>query len=724
MGMKLLVNAGRGFRVDLEGIRGVGLLVILFSHLIEWPKGGFVALDLFFVLSGYLITGLIIREHQRTGTIDLFAFYRRRTRRLAPAATVVVVVTVLVGFLVFPLVRAVSILWDGVWAMLLVANWNFALNNTDYFATWLPQSPLLHYWSLAVEEQFYLLWPALILAGVWLVHRRARRRPALRYAGVIGVIIAVTVVSLAWSVFQSATHPQVAYLSTLTRAWELGAGALLFFGNRLWERIPAVVRPILSWSGLIVILGASVVLTPQDPYPGYLALIPVIATAAIITSGVGGESHLLIATNPVMRYLGQISYSAYLWHWPIFVFLAALVGKQSPLYLWAAIPLSLVVAAAAFHLIEDPIRRSSWLEPRTSRHRHHRSSERARRRRTIGVRVAAVAALVAAVALVGVALVVQRTDPPIAAPNASASPTPTAPAVPGGADAVSTVETAVTAALDARSWPGPVVDQINSGAASPQSLLGSSCLDVTADTEDECVIGGADLPRTAVLLGDSVALSWMPGLGPALNELGYRVRMLSHSQCPFVDVSVSGSFQAGNRRAGYPEECDAHREWARDRTLALHPDLVIAADGEAEMNALILADGQTAREAWNKGVTASVQALKGLPVVMLTSPPQGPSLSDCYTNIATVKSCTGRIRDTWRDQLAAAQTAQKSGTAFTLIDTRLWFCSQDGWCPPFASDTVIRADEQHLAAPYAARLQAALVESLRPATGAGAPPGG
>lgn len=717
MGMKLLVNEGRGFRVDLEGIRGVGLLVILFSHLIEWPKGGFVALDLFFVLSGYLITGLIVREHQRTGTIDLFSFYRRRTRRLAPAATVVVVVTVLAGFLVFPLVRATSILWDGIWAMLLVANWNFALNNTDYFATWLPQSPLLHYWSLAVEEQFYLLWPALILAGVWLVRRRSRRRPALRYAGVIGVIVAVTVVSLAWSVFQSNAHPQVAYLSTLTRAWELGAGALLFFGNRHWERIPAVVRPILSWGGLIAILASSVVLTPQDPYPGYLAIIPVIATAAIITSGVGGESHLLIATNPVMRYLGQISYSAYLWHWPIFVFLAALVGKQSPLYLWAAIPLSLVVAAAAFHLIEDPIRRSSWLEPRASRHGRHRSSERARRRRTIGVRVAAVAALVAAVALVGVALVVQRTDAPITAPSASTSPAPTATV---DTDAVGAVETAVTAALDARSWPGPVVDQINSGAASPQSLLGSSCLDVTADTEDECVIGGADLPHTAVLLGDSVALSWMPGLGPALNELGYRVRMLSHSQCPFADVSVSGSFQPGTRRAGYPEECDAHREWARDRTLALHPDLVIAADGEAEMNALILADGQTAREAWNTGLTTAVQALDGLPVVVLTSPPQGPSLSDCYTNVATVKSCTGRIRDTWRDQLAAAQTAQKSGVPFTLIDTRLWFCSQDGWCPPFAGDTVIRADEQHLAAPYAVRLQAALVESLRPAAGGAA----
>lgn len=717
--MKLLVNDGRGFRVDLEGIRGLALLIVLSTHLIEWPSGGHVALDLFFVLSGYLITGLIIREHERTGTIDIARFYRRRVRRLGPAATLVIVVTIVAGFLIFPVARAVSIAWDGVWAFLLVSNWNFALNGTDYFATWQPQSPLLHYWSLSVEEQFYLVWPALILGavalgGVSAGRRRRRRRGAPSYTAVVVVIAVVSALSFAWGVIQPLTDPQVSYLSTLTRAWELGFGALLFFANDWWKRIPNALRPVLSWGGVAVLIGAALLLTPDDPYPSYWALLPAVATTGIIVSGVGGDSRLYLATNPVARYLGQVSYSVYLWHWPIFVYLAALVGKQSPVYLAGALPLAIVVGAVAFHLFEDPIRRSAWLEPR----RHHRRTEMQRRRAVFALRAGAVAALVGALALVAVVVQLPRgaAEPPAARPSPSVEASP-------GADepgtAVATIEKQVLAALDTSEWPAPVIAQIESGAVSGDVVFSTRCLDIVPEIEEECVLGDASLPRTAVVLGDSVAVSWMPGLAGALNDLGYRVRVLTHSQCPFADVSVSGAFEPGARRAGYPEECNDHRAWARERTLALRPDLVVAADGEAEMQTLILPEGADAVGYWSDGLAAAADALEGIPLVVLTSPPASVSMAECYTRVAAVDACTDRISSQWRDQVAATDEARaQAAQAFEIVDVRPWYCSPDGWCPAFVDDIVVRSDRQHIAEQYALRLRPVLRESLEQAVAA------
>lgn len=719
--MRFLVNDGRGFRVDLEGIRGLALLIILSTHLIEWPTGGFVALDLFFVLSGYLITGLLIREHQRTGGIDIAKFYRRRIRRLGPAATLVIVLTVIGGFLIFPAVRAESIMWDGVWAFLLVANWNFVVNGTDYFATWQPQSPLLHYWSLSVEEQFYLVWPAIVLGaiGIGALSSRRRRRSAggPRYLWVIVVIAFVSAVSFAWGVIQPMTEPQVSYLSTLTRAWELGLGALLFFCNTWWERIPHVLRPVLSWSGVAVLVGAALFLTPDHPYPSVWALLPAVATTGIIVSGVGGDSKLFVATNPVARYLGQISYSGYLWHWPVFVYLAALVGKESPVYLWGAIPLALVLSALAFHLVEDPVRHSSWLEPR--RHHRRRRTESQRRRVTIGLRAGAVSALVAAIALVVVVVQLPRdtTEPPAARP--SPPPATLAPDDDGPGDPVADIERAVLEALDTDEWPAAVTAQIDSGQFSRDHVFWDECLDTDPETEAECVIGDESLPLTAVVLGDSVAFSWLPGLGAALNDLGYRVRLLTHSLCPFAEVEVTGTVQSDARRAGYPEECNDHRDWARERTLEIQPDLVIASDGEDEMRTLILPSGVGPEEYWSEGLATAADALQGLPLVVITSPPTLISIGECFTRVAVVADCTERISERWRVQRAAIGEAQSlAAHPFEVVDSRLWFCSRDGWCPPFIDETVVRSDRQHITTDYALRLIPVLRASLEDAVAA------
>ena len=212
-------------RTDIDGLRGLAVLAVFAGHLgLPLAPGGFVGVDVFFVISGFLITSLLVREASRTGRISLLGFYARRARRILPAAAVVAVATVVASVLFLPLVRAVEVITDSVWAAAFAANIRFATVGTDYFAKGEPASPLQHYWSLAVEEQFYLVWPLLLVGAAWLAAARGgtlgRRTPLL----LIGVL---STASLAWSVYATYESPTTAYFSTLTRAWELGVGAAL-----------------------------------------------------------------------------------------------------------------------------------------------------------------------------------------------------------------------------------------------------------------------------------------------------------------------------------------------------------------------------------------------------------------------------------------------------------------------------------------------------------------
>ncbi len=165
-------TVNRGFRPDVEGLRALAVVAVIVDHLFDWPSGGFVGVDVFFVISGFLITGLLLKEYERTKTISFLDFYKRRVRRIMPAALLVLVVSTAVSFLVFNVVRAQASLWDAIWSALFVSNWHFASAGTDYFASDGPISPFRHYWSLSVEEQFYLVWPVLIFLVITFARRR------------------------------------------------------------------------------------------------------------------------------------------------------------------------------------------------------------------------------------------------------------------------------------------------------------------------------------------------------------------------------------------------------------------------------------------------------------------------------------------------------------------------------------------------------------------------
>ncbi|SDQ29039.1 acyltransferase family protein [Microbacterium sp. cf332] len=345
-------------RRDIQGLRALAVLAVIGAHAAGWPRGGFVGVDVFFVVSGFLITGALLREVEATGGIRLGAFAVRRARRILPLALVVLITTAGLAFAVFHRTRADQTLVDALWSAGLAANWRFAAVGTDYFHADDAVSPLQHFWSLAVEEQFYLVWPLVLLAVVSLLPAAARR--GRRAAVAVGLLAAALVLaSFAWALVQSADAAAPAYFSTFTRAWELGVGALLAAVAPILRRLPAAAGGILSWVGVAGLVAAFAVIDPEAPgFPAPWAALPVAATALVLAGGMSGDPrhrHLFPLTNPVSVAIGDVSYSLYLWHFPVVVFAAVLLpARDATVVLVLAV--TAILAVASYHLVEQPFR--------------------------------------------------------------------------------------------------------------------------------------------------------------------------------------------------------------------------------------------------------------------------------------------------------------------------------------------------------------------------------
>jgi peptidoglycan/LPS O-acetylase OafA/YrhL len=322
----------REFRPDIEGLRAVAVVaVVLFHADVPGIGGGYVGVDVFFVISGFLITGLLWREVSTTGTVRLRRFYGARARRLLPASATVGVITMIASAILLPPLQARSVFGDGITSALYVGNYWFILQAVDYFAASLPQSPFQHYWSLGVEEQFYLVWPALIIGTAWLI-RRVRRRTktdAISSQSPYLVVLAlVAVISFALSLAATYVAPSAAFFSLPTRAWQLGVGGLVALTAGQWRRLPATAAAIAGWAGLALILLACTLFEPTTIYPGIAALLPVLGAALVIGAGCATPSQGCgrALGLPPMRAVGRVSYSWYLWHWPVLVLAPALLG--------------------------------------------------------------------------------------------------------------------------------------------------------------------------------------------------------------------------------------------------------------------------------------------------------------------------------------------------------------------------------------------------------------
>ena len=327
---------------EIQGLRALGALLVLIFHA-RFVPGGFIGVDIFYVISGFLITGLLLKELNLNNRISLKSFYLRRTKRLLPASFLVLFATAAFAWLLLPPIARGSIGRDLVATSLYISNYLFAWWQNDYQNLNATPSPFIHYWSLAVEEQFYIFWPILVVII-------AKFKSRLKFQV---TFLAITVASFLFGLVLTSVAPIWAFYSLPTRAWELSIGALLAVSPRL-----QIKSKIVAIVGLLALLFGTLTFSEVTAFPGANALVPVLGTAALLAS-IGAWPRFLkvLATNPLSLWLGKISYPLYLWHWPVLVLPIALLSRElSIIERSLALCLTVLLADLTNRYIEDPIR--------------------------------------------------------------------------------------------------------------------------------------------------------------------------------------------------------------------------------------------------------------------------------------------------------------------------------------------------------------------------------
>ncbi|PZE27247.1 hypothetical protein DEI86_07060 [Curtobacterium sp. MCBD17_028] len=690
-----------GKRRDVQGLRAVAVLAVVADHTLHAPRGGFVGVDVFFVISGFLITGLLLREHGRTGTISIVGFTRHRIRRILPAAVLVLAVTAAATALVLGPARWDAVRWDALAAAVLVANWHFAATGTDYFQADGPTSPLQHFWSLSVEEQFYLVWPWVLLGVLTLAARRRRGVGTGRTAVPAAVAVAVLgAASVAWSAYETAASPTVAYFSTPSRAWELLLGAGLAVVAPALEHLPTAVRHVLAWAGLAAIATA-LALTDADrgfPMPG--AVLPVLGAVAVLAAGIGRDRRRWAPlTDRVSGSLGDLSYSIYLWHFPVVVvfgpYLLFVLGEDRPDVRWVAgvLALTAVTSVLGYHLVERPVLRSAWLADRAASRRRRRPSRLVWSATAIAITGAVV---LSAVTLNGAQGAVDvRTD---GAGAAAADGGSSGTASGGSSGAQAALSRAITAALRARSWPADLTPSVSRAADETMPGNTARCGSAAWLPAADCTFGDPAAPHHAVLVGDSIAQAYVPALAAILGTGDWSLRITSMYACPFIDREVGNVAKqtaiCADRRA---KEVQVVRD--------TEPDLVVVANTVVR-GADRSTGSMTSAAAWNEAFRAELEQI--LPaadhVVVLAPPPPDKDIEDCYSNFAGPSACVSSVSASSWLSMASDQIVLMKALHGSFVDTRPWFCDDDGACPAFVGNLLVKKDQAHPTAAYVEHL--------------------
>ncbi|MEL5992367.1 acyltransferase family protein [Microbacterium phosphatis] len=665
--------ARAGFRFDIQGLRALAVVLVVLDHAFHTPAGGFVGVDVFYVISGFLITGLLLREVDRTGSISLRGFYARRIRRIVPAAATVLVVTVSVSFLVWYAPRAIQILIDAASALLFVSNWHFMAVGADYLQAQGPVSPVQHYWSLSIEEQFYAVWPILLLILFLTLRRRAL---------VLIALAALALASMAYAAHATITDPVPAYFDTFGRAWELLLGGFVAFIGCAGDRVNVWVRHAVALGGLTAIVGSALVLQPTSPVP-FPGVVPaVVGTAAVIwASAPAGRRSLL--GNPVAQWLGDISYSLYLWHFPVLVIAAAVWGES----FWtglAATPIMLALAHFSYQLIERPVSRSAFLRD---------AARITNRRRFVPGDMAVGLAALSAIVVLSVAQLQGpaplRTSAALA-DNLGVTQTHARELTMDPSKRDSEIETA----LAATQWPsGPAADLDSLYAIqlpTAMSTSGSGCLNPVASGGPYRFCGAHEHPDW-MLVGDSVTLAWMPAISTYAAHRDAEVTGFGFGSCSLIDAPVTDA--AGSQR--FREQCAERRETMFNEIQARDPDVVFVSSSETAIGYLGLAPDQAAAE-WQAAVGRTLDRLSSVPrVVVLTNPPLGKNPASCALRFSDPGACESKVTSAFERKANAERAAVAEAPNAVFIDTSEWFCA-DGRCPAFIGEHLVRADYSHI----------------------------
>lgn len=679
------LRGDRSFRPDIQGLRAVAVLLVVLYHCgIPGIRGSYVGVDVFFVISGFLITRHLVQEYARTGSLSLSGFYARRIKRLLPSALVVAGATVLLSRFFGPPLQAVSVARDGLFSTFYLMNYRLADLGVDYQHAGGPVSPLQHYWSLSVEEQFYLCWPLLIL----LVARCARRR----WAPTILVLTAVVVAgSLVISVVLTIANAPLAYFALQTRGWELGVGALVAAAVPLLVRVQrhpwvAAWTGLLGWAGLALIAGAGVVFTAATPFPGTAAAVPVVGAALVLVSGLArpGSAERLLG-SPVPTLMGRVSYGWYLWHWPLLVLAPSMLGRSVG---WLG---NLVVAGVAFALA---VITNVSIE---------QVAARSRRGRRYWFLVGA--ALSAAVSVLATLVIVL--------PQASLADSGPAPALDLARVDAAQLSGQLEAAYDSPAVPANLTPSLTTAVDDVPPTTADGCnaafLTVVAPP---CVFGDPNGSRTVVLFGDSHAEQWFGALQKIAVSHGWRLISWTKAACPLAEVLLYSD------QLHRPfTECPAWRSGTLQRIIALHPDLIIASGSDA------LPGPSYANAQWAAQTAATVSKLQqgATRVVYLADIPAPPvnvplclagnvgAPAHCQFTRTPTSDVTGLGGQLPGRRVAVGTALRRLGVP--VIDPTPWLCA-GSHCPVVLDDTLIYRDATHLTQYYSRALAPPLTVAL------------
>jgi peptidoglycan/LPS O-acetylase OafA/YrhL len=679
------------FRGDVAGLRAVAVgLVLLFHAGLPYLPGGFVGVDVFFVISGFLITGQLVKEIERTGRVSLTGFYARRAKRILPAAAVVLIATAVAARFVLPRARWEEVGGDLVAAATYIVNWRFAERSIDYLASDDPPSPVQHFWSLAVEEQFYLVWPLLIIA-VLLVARLLRTR-SVRPILWLGLAL-VAVPSFAWSIVQSAASPDRAFFVSTTRMWELAVGAGVALLGLGVARIPRGVAIVLGWSGLAAIGASAVLITEGTRWPGYAAALPTLGSAAIIAAGLSAGPAgpvALLGTRP-FRWVGDLSYSLYLWHWPMLVLATAHWGGLSLARGLAVAAASAIPAWITYRLVENPLRYSRAVS----------GSPR------LALSLGGNFTLVGICA--GLALLVMSPTVPGSDPGQGGGGGPAA-AVPGGF----APGAAVLAASPGAERP-PVPERFD--FITPDPLRAPWDLPVSTRAcfqqipEPEliwCTYGNPNGKTTVALVGDSKMDQWLPAFQVLAAQYDWRLDVAFKGACPFMSAPAL----RGRGEEPYTS-CTAWNRSLLDRLVKERPDYVVTSHGSwlaADAN------GEPSVDAMAAGMRRSWQELDevGTKVILMANNggPTRDMMACVDENREKLSVCTfDRARLAADDAYRTQRKAVEGVAEVKMIDMFDVICPTVR-CPAVIGNVLIYRKGSHITATYVATTAPQLARKL------------
>ena len=676
-----------GLRTDIEGLRALAIgLVLVYHASTKLLPGGFIGVDIFFVISGFLITGLLVREAEATGKVSLSRFYARRAKRLLPVSAIVLVAAAIVTVTLLPISQRKVFGFDIVGAALYVVNWVFAGRAVDYAAQDAGASPVLHYWSLAVEEQFYIVWPLILLVVVALTKHKSRLvRPAMA----VGLAV-VVIPSLAWSAILANRQDPSDFFVTTTRLWELGIGGLLAIAVPLLTRIPRALANAIALAGAAAVAFAAITFHDTLPWPGLWALVPVLGTAAMIGGGVAaakGPVGTVLSWRPLV-WIGGLSYSLYLWHWVVLLAGREGFGLTGAKWGLVLVTAALIPAWIGHKLVENPVRFSAALSKNSG----------------MALAVGAAATLVGVVA--GLLVAVSAPRPTVTNSDATFGEQPL------GAMALGAVpsESALGWAQDSYDvlWPDP-----SAVSADTPSYVSKDCF--TQPTEADlkpCDFGDLDSAVHVLAVGDSKLAQYYDALDFVGKANGWHLTMYAKGSCPF---SAATRFRDGE----VWKVCTEWNDALLAEILAVAPDAVITTQGAN--TGILPQNGAAGAESREDGVAGLVEVWSALqsadvPVFALLDNPRAPTGYDPYTclvdNADNATACAfERVRGIENSGAPAQVAAAALVEGATVVDLTDYLCPQQV-CAPVIGNVIVYRDGTHITNTYAKSLGPVLAQRL------------